>query len=125
MGRRRIFDSVRRAECEQAPIVLDQVPAERRDRRLADRVGKDGDPLKLVRDRTAAFEDSRKILDGSTPLIKGTSKIEKRFLAGDQRYYFVHCVKCGEAQTLRWKRTDRAMVSSAASRGRWTKRQGI
>jgi phage terminase large subunit GpA-like protein len=71
-----------------------------------DRVGKDGDPLKLVRDRTAAFEDSRKILDGSTPLIKGTSKIEKRFLAGDQRYYFVHCVKCGEAQTLRWKRTS-------------------
>jgi phage terminase large subunit GpA-like protein len=71
-----------------------------------DRVGKDGDPLKLVRDRTAAFEDSRKILDGSTPTIKGLSKIEKRFLAGDQRYYFVHCLACGTAQTLRWKRTS-------------------
>ena len=71
-----------------------------------DVVGKDGDPIKLVRDRTAAFEDSRKILDGSTPTIKGISKIEKRFLAGDQRYYFVKCLGCGTAQTLRWKRTS-------------------
>lgn len=80
-----------------------------------DVVGKDGDPIKLVRDRTAAFEDSRKILDGSTPTIKGLSKIEKRFLAGDQRYYFVHCLKCGEQQTLRWKRTSANGVISGIS----------
>jgi phage terminase large subunit GpA-like protein len=72
-----------------------------------DTVGKDGDPIKLVRDRTAAFEGSRKILDISTPTIRGQSKIEKRFLQGDQRYYFVPCLKCGHMQVLRWRRTDR------------------
>lgn len=77
-----------------------------------DVVGKDGDPIKLVRDRTAAFEGSRKILDGSTPTIKGQSKIEKRFLAGDQRYYFVPCLKCGHMQTLRWRRTSAGGVVS-------------
>jgi len=73
-----------------------------------DMVGKDGDPLKLVRDRTAAFEGSRKILNGSTPTIKGQSKIEKSFLQGDQRRYFVCCLGegCGHAQVLRWSRTD-------------------
>lgn len=71
-----------------------------------DKVGKDGDPLTVVRDRTAAFEGSRKILNGSTPTIKGQSKIEKCFLSGDQRRYFVCCLGCGHAQTLRWRRTD-------------------
>lgn len=71
-----------------------------------DIVGKDGDPLKLSGDRTAAYESSRKIVDISTPLIKGSSKIETRFLLGDQRRYFVRCLKCGFAQELRWRRTN-------------------
>ncbi len=70
-------------------------------------VGKDGDPIKLSADRTAAYEGSRKILDISTPLIKGTSKIAERFRAGDQRRYFVCCLRCGYSQTLRWQRTNR------------------
>lgn len=71
-----------------------------------DVVGKDGDPLKLSADRTAAYESSRKILDISTPLIKGQSKIERRFMRGDQRRYFVCCLKCGFAQVLRWRHTN-------------------
>jgi phage terminase large subunit GpA-like protein len=70
-----------------------------------DVVGKDGDPLKLSADRTAAYEGSRKILDVSTPLLKGQSKISQRFERGDQRRYFVCCLHCGFAQTLRWRRT--------------------
>ncbi len=66
-------------------------------------VGKDGDPLKLVIDRTAAYEQSRKGLDISTPLLKGQSKIEARFKLGDQRRYKVCCLKCGFPQILRWK----------------------
>lgn len=66
-------------------------------------VGKDGDPLKLVRDRTAAYEQSRKILDISTPLLKGQSRIEKLFLLGDQRRYKICCLKCGFPQVMRWK----------------------
>lgn len=73
-----------------------------------DTVGKDGDPIKLSADRTAAFEGSRKILDISTPLIKGQSKIEERFKRGDRRYYFVRCLKCNAAQTLRWRRENKA-----------------
>ncbi len=69
-------------------------------------VGKDGDPIKLSADRTAAYEGSRKILDISTPLIEGSSAIKKRFLAGDQRYYYVSCLKCGFPQVLRWRRTN-------------------
>lgn len=72
------------------------------------RVGKDGDPIKLSEDRTAAFEDSRKICDLSTPTIKGQSQIAKLFQLGDQRYYFVCCVACGHSQTLRWSRTKQA-----------------
>lgn len=71
-----------------------------------DVVGKDGDPLKLTEDRTAAYEDDRKILDISTPLIKGQSKIEKQFQLGDQRYYFVNCISCGHSQRLRWQRVS-------------------
>lgn len=72
-----------------------------------DVVGRDGDPIKLSTDRTAAYQSSRKILDLSTPTIKGQSKIEKRFFLGDQRYYFVCCLKCGSPQTLRWKRSNK------------------
>jgi len=69
-------------------------------------VGNQGDPVKLVRDRTAAYEASRKILDVSTPLIKGQSKIEALFKRGDQRRYFVRCLRCEHPQVLRWSHTD-------------------
>lgn len=71
-----------------------------------DVVGKDGDPVKLSADRTAAYEGSRKIADISTPLIKGQSKIADRFARGDQRYYYVCCLSCGYPQTLRFRHTD-------------------
>lgn len=71
-------------------------------------LGKDGDPIALSAARTDAYEGSRKILDLSTPLIKGTSKIAKRFELGDQRYYHVCCLGCAYPQTLRWRRENRA-----------------
>lgn len=74
---------------------------------FADSVGKDGDPLKLSADRTAAFESSRKIADISTPLQKGYSKIDRRFARGDQRYYYVRCLSCGFPQVLRWTGTNK------------------
>lgn len=69
-------------------------------------VGRDGDPLGLVRARTQGYEQSRKILNISTPTFKGQSKIEERYLAGDQRKYFVCCLKCGFEQELRWRIAD-------------------
>jgi phage terminase large subunit GpA-like protein len=62
----------------------------------------EGDPLKLLRARTYSFTETRKILYGSTPAIKQTSKIEPLFLEGDQRRYYVPCKHCKEMQYLEW-----------------------
>lgn len=66
-------------------------------------VGKDGDPMKLSESRTAAFEQGRKILNISTPTLEGQSKIKDKYLQGDQRKYFVRCLKCNFPQELRWR----------------------
>lgn len=71
------------------------------------RVGKDGDPLKLAIARTQAYEQTRKVFSLSTPLYKGQSRINELFLDGDQRYYYVSCIKCGMAQVLRWRNGTR------------------
>lgn len=70
------------------------------------KVGNDGDPDKLSDDRCSAYWERRKIFRGSTPLIKGTSKIDKAFRRGDQRVYKVLCKKCKYPQALRWSTED-------------------
>ena len=70
-------------------------------------VGKDGDPDALSDARCNAYFDDRKIFRGSTPLVKGISKIEKQFKRGDQRVYRVLCRKCNAPQILRWEHIDR------------------
>lgn len=60
-----------------------------------------GDPIALGKKRTTAFWN-RKVLAGSTPTIKGSSRVEHGFNGSDQRYYFVPCPKCGEFQRLVW-----------------------
>jgi phage terminase large subunit GpA-like protein len=64
--------------------------------------GTEGDPVTLGIKRTTTFPN-RKIIMTSTPTLKGLSRIEHAFLAGDQRYYHVPCPDCGEHQALRWK----------------------
>jgi phage terminase large subunit GpA-like protein len=66
-------------------------------------VGKDGDPDKLSDARCRGYWLRRKIFRGSTPLIKGISKIESAYLEGDQRKYMVLCKKCAFPQFLQWK----------------------
>ena len=68
-----------------------------------DTVGKNGDPDVLSDARCSGYWERRKIFRGSTPLLKGMSKIEKAYLRGDQRQYYVRCKRCGYAQVLRWK----------------------
>jgi phage terminase large subunit GpA-like protein len=64
--------------------------------------GTEGDPINLAKKRTATF-GNRKILMGSTPTVKGASRIESAFQESDQRYYFVPCPDCGEFQRLLWE----------------------
>ena len=63
--------------------------------------GTEGDPISLGKKRTATFWN-RKVLAGSTPTIKGSSRIEAGFDSGDQRFYQVPCPHCGEFQRLVW-----------------------
>lgn len=57
-----------------------------------------GDPLEISKSRQDSFlaGGEWKRVDISTPTIKGASQIEKRFMAGDQRYWNVPCPHCGE-----------------------------
>lgn len=63
--------------------------------------GAEGDPIDLARKRTTTFWN-RMVMLGSTPTIKGASRIEAAFAESDQRYYFVPCPHCDEFQRLLW-----------------------
>jgi phage terminase large subunit GpA-like protein len=67
--------------------------------------GTEGDQIKLGTKRTETFWNRRIVL-GSTPTIKGVSRIEKSFETSDQRRYFVPCPHCGEMQMLEWGGRD-------------------
>jgi phage terminase large subunit GpA-like protein len=64
--------------------------------------GTEGDQIKLGIRRSEYFWN-RKIVAGSTPLVKEDSRIEGLFEQSDQRRYFVPCPSCGEFQYLQWK----------------------
>ena len=63
--------------------------------------GTEGDPIALGIKRTRTFWN-RKVLAGSTPTVKGSSRIEVGFEQSDQRYFYVPCPHCGEFQRLIW-----------------------
>ena len=63
--------------------------------------GDEGDQIALGIKRTESFWN-RKIILGSTPTIKGVSRIEKAWNESDQRRYHVPCPGCGHKQVLRW-----------------------
>jgi len=65
-------------------------------------VSKDGDPDGLTDDRCSGYWKRRKILRGSTPLLRHNSLIDKAFRRGDQREYRVLCRACSFPQKLRW-----------------------
>lgn len=67
--------------------------------------GSEGDQIKLGIKRTEYYWN-RKIIEGSTPLIQGTSRIEKSFLQSDQRRRFVPCPHCNHMQYLKWPNFD-------------------
>jgi phage terminase large subunit GpA-like protein len=63
-----------------------------------------GDPIALAEKRTTGpTYAGRKVFLVSTPTIKGISRIEREFLASDQRRYFVPCPHCGNMDWMRWE----------------------
>lgn len=67
--------------------------------------GTEGDQVLLGIRRTEYFFD-RKIAQGSTPTIKGFSRIEKAIEKSDQRRYYVPCPKCKHKQYLKFGGKD-------------------
>ncbi|CAI3952083.1 Phage terminase [Commensalibacter papalotli (ex Botero et al. 2024)] len=67
--------------------------------------GSEGDQIALGTKRSETFWN-RKIVSGSTPTIKGLSRIEKLYQEGDQRRFYVPCPHCGDYQVLEWGGKD-------------------
>jgi len=72
----------------------------------------EGDPVGLVCKRAAAYEAVKKVGYLSTPTIRGQSQIESLYLLGDQRKYFVRCLKCNAPQHMKWSRVSDDGVKS-------------
>ncbi len=64
-----------------------------------------GDPMKMADARQKAFHESGdyKKLEGSTPTIKGESRIDEAFEKGDRRFWMVRCPHCDGEQRLVFK----------------------
>lgn len=69
--------------------------------------GSEGDQIALGIKRSETFWN-RRIVMGSTPTVKGISRIERAWLQSDMRKYFVPCPHCGEMQALEWGGKDAA-----------------
>lgn len=67
--------------------------------------GQEGDQIALGKKRSETFWN-RKIVMGSTPTIRGVSRIEKAWMESDRRRYFVPCPHCNEMQPLEWGGPD-------------------
>jgi phage terminase large subunit GpA-like protein len=68
--------------------------------------GDDGDPVELAWRRTQEAKLGRKIVLGSTPLLKGASRIERSYAQSDQRRFYVPCPHCDEWQPLEFGGKD-------------------
>lgn len=64
--------------------------------------GSDGDPIRLARKHQMTYSD-RKTIMGSTPTVKGQSRIEREYERSDMRVCHVACPHCGTFQELRWE----------------------
>lgn len=63
--------------------------------------GQEGDQIKLGINRTLTFWN-RKIIIGSTPTIKGVSRVSRSFENSDKRYFAVPCPHCNERSILKF-----------------------
>jgi phage terminase large subunit GpA-like protein len=74
--------------------------------------GKEGDPSALAANRQAWFWNA-KTIKGSSPTVKGRSKIERDYNASDKRVCYVPCPYCKHRQVLRWANVKWDKVKNA------------
>ena len=63
----------------------------------------EGHPADVLAQRAATFGDNRKLVEMSTPKVKNKSRIEKSYLQGDQRRFWVVCPECSHKHLLEWQ----------------------
>lgn len=63
-----------------------------------------GDQIKAMIGRTETYGDRRKVILGSTPMFRGSSRIERAYERSDQRQYLVPCPRCKTLQPITWSR---------------------
>lgn len=64
--------------------------------------GDAGDTTELLLQRHAAYWNVRKVFFLSSPEVHGNSNIERGYLRGDQRRFFIECPRCTDRITLEW-----------------------
>lgn len=64
--------------------------------------GQEGDPEKLIEQRTETFWNALSIAVCS-PTLEGSSKIAARFAESDQRFFHGLCPHCGNLEKLQWQ----------------------
>lgn len=64
--------------------------------------GAEGDPIKLVAERTATFWNSLKV-HVCSPTVEGRSRIQQEYEQSDMRVFKVPCLHCGAIEELEWK----------------------
>jgi len=89
-------NSVSNVKSTPAPRVFVEEPDD-----AAINVGKQGDAIKLLEERTKTYH-RRKVVFGGTPSVKNLSTIEDAYLNSDQRKFFIPCHECDESHVLDW-----------------------
>jgi phage terminase large subunit GpA-like protein len=66
--------------------------------------GSESDPLKLAEERASTYKavGRAKFVRTCSPTVKDSSRIEREYLASDQRKCFVTCIHCNHDQALTW-----------------------
>ena len=64
--------------------------------------GTEGDPIKLVAERTATFWNAL-LVQVCSPTVEGRSRIALEYEQSDQRKFHVNCPHCDHQQVMEWK----------------------
>lgn len=64
--------------------------------------GKEGDPIKLISERSATFWNS-KVIHVCSPTIEGDSRINEEYKLSNQGIYKVPCPHCSENTEMKWE----------------------
>jgi phage terminase large subunit GpA-like protein len=74
--------------------------------------GSEGDPIMLGKKRTANFWN-RKLILGSTPTLKYTSRVDAAWESGTKERWSLPCPSCGAYQQLLWEQMDISTLKCA------------